>query len=53
MDWTISASERALHEKTFAQLKPDKGVVAGSAARECFLKSLLPNDDLAAIWCAQ
>ncbi len=52
-DFSVPAAERATYEKTFEQLRPDKGMISGPVARECFLKSQLPNEELAQIWCGE
>lgn len=48
--WAVPEAERQAHLRTFAQLKPVDGQLAGANARACLLKSKLPQDELAHIW---
>ena len=49
-DWTISPDLRQKCVEQFNDLKPTEGLLQGDKAREFFVQSKLPNQELSAIW---
>ena len=49
-DWTISDDLRRKCIQQFNDLKPTDGLLQGDKAREFFVQSKLPNQELSAIW---
>lgn len=49
-DWTISDTLQEKCLSQFTDLKPSRGLLQGDKAREFFLLSKLPNQELSAIW---
>lgn len=49
-NWTISNDLRRKCIKQFNELKPTEGLLQGDKAREFFVQSKLPNQELSAIW---
>ena len=49
-DWNISEDLRRKCVQQFNNLKPTEGLLQGDKAREFFVQSKLPNQELSAIW---
>lgn len=49
-DWSISEDLRCKCVQQFRDLEPVKGLLQGDKAREFFVQSKLPNQELSAIW---
>lgn len=49
-DWSISEELRAKCLQQFAELHPVNGVLEGNKARQFFIQSKLPHQELSAIW---
>jgi hypothetical protein len=49
-DWTISEDLHSKCVQQFNSLEPVKGLLLGGKAREFFVQSKLPNQELSAIW---
>ena len=49
-DWSISEELREKCLSQFTDLKPTRGLLQGDKAREFFVLSKLPNQELSAIW---
>ena len=51
-DWTISEELQQKCQKQFSELKTENGLLQGDKAREFFVQSRLPNQELSLIWYA-
>lgn len=49
-DWTISEDLHSKCVQQFSSLEPVRGLLQGDKAREFFVQSKLPNQELSAIW---
>ena len=49
-DWTISSDLRQKCVQQFNDLRPTEGLLQGGEARQFFVQSKLPNQELSAIW---
>ena len=49
-DWSLSEDLRVKCVQQFAELEPVQGLLQGDKAREFFVLSKLPNQELSAIW---